>query len=221
MGQKSNPNGLRLGIIRNWESRWYSDDKKVPILVLEDFNIRNLIKKFYPKGIIGKIEIKRLKKSDSEQIEIDIYTSKIGLIQGAENKTKNNLIKKIEELIRKKIEINVFEIKMFEKNASLVAQNIAMQLENRVFFKVAQKMAVQKALKKGAKGVKISVSGRLGGAEIARRENISLGLVPLNTLRADIDYAFDEARTIYGVIGIQVWIFNDEILPIKNNNNNK
>ncbi|WCA22314.1 30S ribosomal protein S3 [Candidatus Phytoplasma oryzae] len=215
MGQKSNPNGLRLGIIRNWESRWYADDKKIPILILEDFRIRNFIKRFYPKGTIAKIDIKRLKKTDSEQIEIDIYTSKIGLVQGAENKTKQNLIKKIEDIIKKKIEINVFEIKIFEKNASLIAQNIAIQLENRIFFKVAQKIAAQKALKKGAKGVKISLSGRLGGVEIARRETVSLGLFPLNTLRADIDYAFYEAHTIYGVIGIKVWIFNDEILPNK------
>ncbi|WBL31260.1 30S ribosomal protein S3 [Candidatus Phytoplasma sacchari] len=221
MGQKTNPNGLRLGIIKNWKSRWYADDKKVPILILEDFNIRNLIKTFYPKGTISQIDIKRLKKSDSEQIEIDIYTSKIGIIQGAENKNKNNLVKKIEESINKKVEINVFEVKMPEKNSYLVAQNIATQLENRVYFKVAQKMAAQKAMKKGAKGVKISISGRLGGVEIARRETISLGLVPLNTLRADIDYAFYEANTVYGVIGIQIWIFNDEILPHKNQKNNK
>ncbi|RAM57780.1 30S ribosomal protein S3 [Candidatus Phytoplasma oryzae] len=218
MGQKSNPNGLRLGIIKNWESQWYADDKKVPFLIYEDFRIRNLIKKFYSKGTIAKVEIKRLKKADNEQIEINLYTSRIGIVQGSDNKTKQNLINKIEELIKKKIEINVFEVKICEKNASLAVQNMAMQIENRSFFKMVQKIAAQKALKKGAKGVKITISGRLGGAEIARRETISLGLVPLNTLRADIDYAFDEAHTIYGVIGIQMWIFHDEILPNKKRN---
>jgi small subunit ribosomal protein S3 len=217
MGQKSNPNGLRLGIIKNWESKWYADDKKVPILIYEDFQIRNLIKKFYPKSTISKIEIKRLKKSNNEQIEIDLYTSKIGIVQGTEN--KKNLIKKIETLIKKKIEMNFFEVKDFDKIASLVAQNISVQLENRIFFKVAQKIAAQKALKRGAKGVKIIISGRLGGAEIARKESFSLGSVPLNTLRADIDYAFETAHTHYGSLSVKVWIYNNEILNLKKNKN--
>ncbi|KND62786.1 30S ribosomal protein S3 [Candidatus Phytoplasma phoenicium] len=215
MGQKSNPNGLRLGIIQNWRSQWYAEDKQVPNLVYEDFKIRTLIKKFYIRGIISEIEIKRLKKSNSEEITINLFTSKIGLVQGADNKEKNKLLQKIEKTINKKILLNVFEVKTIDKIASLVAQNVAMQLQQRSYFRAVQKITTQKVLKSGAKGVKIILSGRLGGAEIARRETISLGLVPLNTFRADIDYAFEEAHTTYGVLGVQVWIFHGEVLPNK------
>ncbi|MDV3198139.1 MAG: 30S ribosomal protein S3 [Vigna little leaf phytoplasma] len=213
MGQKSNPNGLRLGIIRKWDSQWYAEDKQVPYLIYEDFCIRNLIKKFYNRGIISQIEIKRLKKSNSEELTIDLFTSKIGLIQGSENKEQKRLLQKIEQTINKKVIINVFEVKAIDKIASLVAQNIALQLQQRAYFRAVQKIAAQKVLKSSALGVKIIISGRLGGAEIARSETISLGLVPLNTLRADIDYAFEEAYTTYGVLGVKVWVFHGEVLP--------
>nr|QDE12519.1 ribosomal protein S3 ['Vitex negundo' witches'-broom phytoplasma]QQL95690.1 ribosomal protein S3 ['Ziziphus jujuba' witches'-broom phytoplasma]QQL95693.1 ribosomal protein S3 ['Ziziphus jujuba' witches'-broom phytoplasma]QQL95696.1 ribosomal protein S3 ['Vitex negundo' witches'-broom phytoplasma]QQL95699.1 ribosomal protein S3 ['Vitex negundo' witches'-broom phytoplasma] len=215
MGQKSNPNGLRLGIIRTWESKWYDVDKKVPFLVGGDFKIRTLIKNHYPKSTISQIEIKRLKKSNDEFIEIDLYTSKIGIIQGPENKNKNSLINEIEKLINKKVQINIFEVKAINKIAVLVAQNIAMQLQQRAFYKAVLKSAIQKALKSGVKGIKIIITGRLGGAEKARRDSISMGVVPLNTLRADIDYAFEEAHTTYGVLGVKVIINHGEVLPNK------
>ncbi|TVY12353.1 30S ribosomal protein S3 [Candidatus Phytoplasma pini] len=215
MGQKSNPIGLRLGIIHDWKSKWYSTNKQVPSLIYEDFRLRNLIKKHYPRGTISQINIERLKKQNSEQIEINLFTSKIGIIQGPENKSKNVLIKKVEDLIQKKININVFEVKTFDKIASLVAQNIALQLQQRAFFRMVQKTAAFKALKSGAQGVKIIISGRLGGSEIARKETIFLKLVPLNTFRADVDYAFEEAYTTYGVLGVKVWIYHGEVLPGK------
>nr|ABM55288.1 ribosomal protein S3 [Candidatus Phytoplasma fraxini] len=215
MGQKSNPNGLRLGIIRTWESKWYGEHKQVPALIVEDFRIRNLIKNHYSKVTISQIEIKRLKKSNDEFVEIELYTCKIGLVQGQENKNKINLIQKIEKLINKKVQINVFEVKAVNKIAVLVAQNIAMQLQQRAFYKAVQKNAMQKALRSGVKGIKIIITGRLGGAEKARQESVAMGVVPLNTLRADIDYAFEEAHTTYGVLGVKVIINHGEVLPNK------
>nr|QKO00456.1 ribosomal protein S3 [Candidatus Phytoplasma stylosanthis] len=216
MGQKSNPNGLRLGIIRNWESEWYSNDKQVPYFVVEDFKIRDLIKKNFSKGIISKIEIKRLKKTNDEIIQIQLYTSQIGIVQGQDNKNKEILINKIEKLINKKIEMNIFEVKAINKIASLLAQNIAIQLQQRAFYRQVQKAAIQRCLKSNVKGVKIIISGRLGGAEKARSESVSVGAVPLNTLRANIDYAFEEAHTNYGVLGIKVIINHGYILSNKN-----
>nr|BBA46835.1 ribosomal protein S3 [Candidatus Phytoplasma noviguineense]BBA46844.1 ribosomal protein S3 ['Musa sp.' banana wilt phytoplasma]BBA46838.1 ribosomal protein S3 [Candidatus Phytoplasma noviguineense]BBA46841.1 ribosomal protein S3 [Candidatus Phytoplasma noviguineense]BBA46847.1 ribosomal protein S3 ['Musa sp.' banana wilt phytoplasma] len=223
MGQKSNPNGLRIGINRSWESQWYADHKQVPVLIVEDFKIRNLIKQFYPKSSISHVKINRLKKSNNEHIEIDLYTSRIGIVQGPENKSKNTLIQKIEKMIQKKITINVFEVKKSDQIAVLVAQNIAVQLQKRAFFRAVQKIAVQKALKSGAKGIKVIISGRLGGAEIARRETVSLGLVPLNTFKANIDYGVEEAHTSYGVIGIQVWIYSgtNKVSIVKNDEKRK
>jgi small subunit ribosomal protein S3 len=213
MGQKSSPTGLRLGIIRTWDSKWYAEDKQVPNLILEDFQIRKLINKNYPKSTISRIEIQRFKTSNKEQIQIFLYTSKLGIIIGSENKEKNKLIQKIKDLIQKDIILNILEVKNPDKVAVLVAQNLAIQLEQRAFFRAAQKMTVQKVLKTGVKGVKIIISGRLGGAEIARRETLSKGLVPLHTLRADIDYAFEEAHTTYGVLGVKVLIYHGEVLP--------
>ncbi|MBP3059413.1 30S ribosomal protein S3 [Texas Phoenix palm phytoplasma] len=223
MGQKSNPIGLRLGINKNWESQWYAEYKQVPFFVIEDFRIRKLINNFYTKGIISKIVIKRLKKSNIDNIEIDLYTSKIGLVQSAEKKEKNVLIKKLEQLIKKKFNVNFFEVKSSEKIAILVAQNIALQLEKRAFFRSVQKIFSKRVLKSGAEGVKITISGRLGGAEIARRESISLGLVPLNTFKCDIDYGFSEAHTTFGVLGVQVLINNGikKTPTLKINNNIK
>nr|ABC49690.1 ribosomal protein S3 [Coconut lethal yellowing phytoplasma] len=221
MGQKSNPIGLRLGINKNWESQWYAEYKQVPFFVIEDFRIRKLINNFYSKGIISNIVIKRLKKSNIDNIEIDLYTSKIGIVQSAEKKEKNSLIKKLEQLIKKKFNVNFFEVKSSDKIAILVAQNIALQLEKRAFFRSVQKIFSKKVLKSGAKGVKIIISGRLVGPEIARRESISLGLVPLNTLKCDIDYGFSEAHTTFGVLGVQVLINNGNkktsILKINDN----
>ncbi|QTX02783.1 30S ribosomal protein S3 [Candidatus Phytoplasma luffae] len=213
MGQKSNPNGLRLGIIRNWDSEWYTNDKEVPILVVEDFKIRDLIKKSYPKGVVSKVIIKRLKKSNDDIIQIDLYITQIGIFQGSDNKNKEKLVKKINKLINKKVDINVFEIKAINKISSLVAQNIATQLQQRAFYRTVQKAAMQRCLKSGVKGVKIIISGRLGGAEKARQESVSMGAVPLNTLRSDIDYAFEEAHTTYGVVGVKVLINHGQVLP--------
>ncbi|MGE9276857.1 MAG: 30S ribosomal protein S3 [Candidatus Phytoplasma pruni] len=213
MGQKSSPIGLRLGIIRNWDSKWYAEDKQVPNLILEDYQIRNLINNHYSKATISRIEIQRFKKTNKEQIQIFLYTSKLGIVVGPENKEKNKLVEKIEKLIKKDIILNVLEVKNPDKVATLVAQNLAIQLEQRAFFRAAQKMTAQKVFKTGVKGVKIIISGRLGGAEIARQETLSKGLVPLHTLRADIDYAFEEAHTTYGVLGVKVWIYHGEVLP--------
>nr|QLG96949.1 ribosomal protein S3 [Candidatus Phytoplasma dypsidis] len=221
MGQKSNPNGLRIGINRSWESQWYAEYKKVPHLVVEDSRIRDLINKFYPKGTISSIEIKRMKKTNNENIEIDLYTSKVGLVKGSENKEQNSLIKKIENLIKKKITFNIFEVKSADKVASLVAQNIAAQLQKRAFFRAVQKIAAHKALKSGAKGIKIMISGRLGGSEIARQETVVLGLVPLNTFKANIDYGFAEAQTTYGILGVKTWIHNTKSDGITKYNNPK
>ncbi|MEZ0180043.1 30S ribosomal protein S3 ['Camptotheca acuminata' phytoplasma] len=215
MGQKSNPNGLRLGIIKNWESEWFTSYKKVPVLLVEDFKIRSLIRKTHSEGIISQIVIKRLKKSNDEVIQVDLYTSQMGIVQGTDSKNKKELIKKLEKLINKKIDVNVFEVKAVNKIASLVAQSIAIQLQQRAFYRSVQKAAIQRCLKSGVKGVKIIISGRLGGAEKARSESVAMGAVPLNTLRADIDYAFEEAHTTYGVLGVKVIINHGQVLPNK------
>nr|O66098.1 RecName: Full=Small ribosomal subunit protein uS3; AltName: Full=30S ribosomal protein S3 [Phytoplasma sp. STRAWB2]AAC13665.1 ribosomal protein S3 [Phytoplasma sp. STRAWB2] len=213
MGQKTNPNGLRLGIIRTWESQWYVNDKEIPNLIKEDFLIRKLINNFAKKSAISQIDIERLKEKNKNRITIFVHTAKPGVIIGKDGDTRNKLVVKLKELTQKEVNLNVLEVKNSDKIALLIAQNMAEQLENRMFFRRVQKMAIQKALKAGAKGVKTLISGRLGGAEIARSEGHAEGRVPLHTLRADIDYAAVEAHTTYGVLGIKVWIFHGEVLP--------
>ncbi|MDO8060158.1 30S ribosomal protein S3 [Candidatus Phytoplasma citri] len=206
MGQKSSPIVLRLSLLRNWASNWYSEDKKVPLLIHEDYNLRKFINNYYPLGTIARVEIQRFKKDNEENIEIFLHTPKIGVVIGADNKEKNKLVQEIYKLIKKNININVIEVKNPDKVASLIAQNIAAQLQQRAFFRAVKKMYIQKALKAGVKGIKISLKGRLSGAEIARTETTIKGILPLGTFRSKIDYAYVAAKTIHGVLGVKVWV---------------
>ncbi len=211
MGQKVSPVGLRIGINRDWESRWYAE-KDYADLLLEDIKIRKYLQEYYKNAAVSKIEIERSKN----RVKITVHTSKPGMVIGREGAVKDTAIKELQKLTNKTIFINIVEIKKPELDAQLVAQSIAEQLENRASFRRAQKSAISRVLKAGAKGCKTLVSGRLGGAEIARSEGYSEGNVPLHTLRADIDYAWAEALTTYGKLGVKVWIYKGEILPEKN-----
>ena len=212
MGQKVNPHGLRVGIIKEWDSKWYAEKDFADYLV-EDYKIREYLKKRLYAAGISKIEIERL----SERIRVTIYTAKPGIVigkGGAEiEKVKNDLSK----YIGKRVLIDIKEIKRPDRDAQLVAENIALQLENRVSFRRAMKSAMQRTMRSGALGIKTCVSGRLGGADIARSEFYSEGTIPLQTLRADIDYGFAEADTTYGKVGVKAWIYNGEVLPAKGN----
>lgn len=212
MGQKVSPIGLRIGIIRDWESKWYANKNEVPALLHEDLKIRQMIQEFYKKAYVSKIEIERTKT----RIMITIHSAKPGVVIGREGTTKSEIISLLEKETGKTVFLNVVEIKNPDLDAALVARNIAEQLENRASFRRVQKMAIQRAMKVGAKGIKTLVSGRLGGAEMARSEGYSEGTVPLHTLRADIDYATAEALTTYGKLGVKVWICKGEVLPSKN-----
>ena len=208
MGQKVNPNGLRIGIIRNWEARWFAG-RDFSDLLLEDVKIRDYIKeKCYAAGV-SKIEIERLAK----RVQITVHTAKPGIIIGRGGAGVEALRKELEKLTGKQIHINIQEIKVPELDAQLVAESIAAQLQKRTSFRRAMKQAMQRTMRAGAKGIRVAVSGRLGGAEIARREGYREGTVPLQTLRADIEYGFAEARTTYGRIGVKVWIYRGEVLP--------
>ena len=212
MGQKVNPHGLRVGIIKDWDSRWYADAEFSDYLV-EDYNIRKYLKKKLYAAGISKIEIERA----SDRVKVIIYTAKPGVVigkAGAEiEKTKAELSK----LTDKKVLIDIKEIKVPDRDAQLVAENIAQQLENRVSFRRAMKSCMGRCMKAGAKGIKTSCSGRLGGADMARTEFYSDGTIPLQTLRADIDYGFAEADTTYGKVGVKVWVYKGEVLPKKGN----
>ena len=212
MGQKVNPHGLRVGIIKDWDSRWYAESEFADYLV-EDYKIRKYLKdKLYSAGI-SKIEIERA----SDRVRVIVHTAKPGLIIGKGGAdievTKNELTK----MTDKKVSIDIKEIKRPDRDAQLVAENIAQQLENRVSFRRAMKSCMGRTMKAGALGIKAACSGRLGGADIARSEFYSEGTIPLQTLRADIDYGFAEADTTYGKIGVKVWIYKGEILPTKGN----
>ena len=211
MGQKVNPIGQRIGIILDWESRWYADKNDVADLLHEDIKIRELIYDLYKNASVSKIEIERSKN----RVIITVNTAKPGMVIGRNAETKKAVVEKLQKLTSKVVYLNVVEIKRAEIDALLVAENIAHQLENRASFRRVQKVAIQRALKAGAKGCKTLVSGRLGGAEMARSEGYSEGNVPLHTLRANIDYALAEAATTYGKLGIKVWIYKGEILPSK------
>ncbi|MDD2493102.1 MAG: 30S ribosomal protein S3, partial [Bacilli bacterium] len=189
MGQKVNPIGLRVGIIRDWESKWYASKLEVPTLLHEDFKIRETIQEFYKKAYVSKIEIERTKT----KIMLTIHTAKPGVVIGRDGAIKAQIVEKLQKMTGKTIFLSVVEIKNPDLDATLVARNMAEQLENRASFRRVQKMAIQRSMKAGAKGIKTSISGRLGGAEMARREGYSEGTVPLHTLRADIDYAIAEA----------------------------
>ncbi len=211
MGQKVNPIGQRIGIILDWESRWYADKNDVADLLHEDIKIRELIYDLYKNASVSKIEIERSKK----RVIITVNTAKPGMVIGRNAETKKAVVEKLQKLTNKTVYLNVVEIKRAEIDALLVAENIAHQLENRASFRRVQKVAIQRALKSGARGCKTLISGRLGGAEMARTEGYSEGNVPLHTLRANIDYALAEAKTTYGKLGVKVWIYKGEILPSK------
>ncbi len=211
MGQKVSPVGLRVGIIRDWDSRWYANKNDVADLLQEDIKIRELLEELYTNSAVSKIEIERLKN----RIILTVHTAKPGMVIGREGSVKNKVVAKLKQLTDKDIILNVVEVKKPELDAQLVADSIAQQLENRASFRRVQKMAIQRAMRAGARGCKTLVSGRLGGAEMARSEGYSEGNVPLHTLRADVDYATSEAMTTYGKLGVKVWIYKGEILPAK------
>ena len=218
MGQKVSPIGLRVGINRDWDSAWYADKTKVADLLLEDIRIREYLEEYYKKAQISRVIIERLKgvgKDHKDRIKITLHTARPGSVIGREAETKNAVVKELAFRTKKDIILNVVEIKRPELDATIVAKQIAEQLEARASFRRVQKMAIQRALKAGAKGVKTSISGRLAGAEMARSEGYLEGQVPLHTLRADIDYAVAEALTTYGKLGVKVWIYKGEILGIK------
>ena len=210
MGQKVNPNGLRVGIIRDWESRWYAD-KDYAELLHEDLKVREYITKRLSDASVSKVEIERA----ANRINISVHTAKPGMVIGKGGTEVEALRKALNQLTGKRVHINIIEIKRADLDAKLVAENIARQLENRVSFRRAQKQAIQRTMRSGAQGIKTQVSGRLGGADIARAEHYSEGTVPLHTLRADIDYAHAEADTTYGKLGVKVWIYRGEVLPTK------
>lgn len=209
MGQKVSPKGLRLGIIKDWDARWYADKKNFAAYLLEDVKIRQHIKnKLYNAGV-ARIYIERA----ANRIKIGIHTARPGIVIGRGGLEVEQLRRELERLTGKQVNINIVEIRSPELEAQLVAENVAAQIEKRVAFRRAMKQAVSRAMKAGAKGIKIAVAGRLAGAEIARTEWYSEGKVPLHTLRADIDYGFAEADTTYGKIGVKVWIYKGEVLP--------
>ncbi len=207
MGQKVNPIGLRLGIIKTWESRWYAG-KKYSDYIFEDYNIRRFIKKKLFHAGISRIEIER----SAKRVRLRIYTARPGIVIGKKGSEIELLKKDLEKLVSQEVLIDIQEVRKPEINAQLVAENVALQIERRVAFRRAMKRGVSSAMRFGAQGVKIICSGRLGGAEMARTEWYREGRVPLHTLRADIDYGFIEAKTTYGIIGVKVFIFNGEVL---------
>jgi small subunit ribosomal protein S3 len=209
LGQKVHPLGFRLGVIRTWDAKWYAD-KDYGELLYEDLKLRKYLKKRLYNAGISKIEIRRA-VDRSKKATIDIYAARPGIIIGKKGADVENLRKTLERMTGKEINLNIKEVKRVEMDAQLVAENVATQLERRVAFRRAMKRSVSAAMKFGAKGIKIACAGRLGGAEMARREWYSEGRVPLQTLRADIDYGFAEAKTTYGVIGVKVWIYKGDI----------
>lgn len=213
MGQKVNPHGLRVGIIKDWSSTWYADKKEFSDKLVEDYKIRKYLKNLLKSSGIDKLTIER----KGEKVKVNIFTAKPGMIIGKGGAAIEELKKNISKLINKQIDLNIVEVKDVDLSATLVAENIAGQLERRISFRKAMKQSMQKTMKMRALGIKTAVSGRLGGAEIARTEHYSEGTIPLQTLRADIDYGFAEAKTTFGIIGVKVWIYKGEVLPVKNN----
>ena len=211
MGQKMDPRGLRFGVINDWNSRWYADAKHFGDYVVEDNKIRTFIKKKLYVAGISKIEIERTPKF----VKINVFTAKPGIVIGKGGNLSEQLKAEVEKLINKQINLNIIEVKDVDVNAQLVAENIAAQLERRISFRRAMKQCMQRTMRAGALGIKTACSGRLGGADMARTEFYKEGTVPLQTLRADIDYGFAEANTTYGKVGVKVWIYKGEILPSK------
>ena len=208
MGQKVNPHGMRVGVIKNWDSRWFAKDNVFGDTLVEDYNLRKYLKKTLRAAGVPKIEIER----DASRVRLHIHCAKPGMVIGRNGSEIEKLRAKCQEMLGKPVIINIVEIKNPDLNATLVAENIAAQLEKRVSFRRAMKLAIGRAMRIGAKGIKTQVSGRLGGAEIARTEQYHEGTIPLQTLRADIDYGFAEAATTYGRIGVKVWLYKGEVL---------
>lgn len=212
MGQKVNPHGLRVGVIKDWNAKWYANKADFANNLVEDNKIRKFVKKELFAAGISKIEIERAAK----RVKLNIYTAKPGVVIGKGGAGIEALKTKVSKIVTEKnVLINIVEVKNAESDAQLMAENIAAQLEKRVSFRRAMKQTIQRAMKRGVKGVKTSCSGRLGGAEMARTEQYHEGTIPLQTLRADIDYGFAEADTTYGKIGVKVWVYNGEVLPTK------
>ena len=212
MGQKVHPHGLRVGVIKDWDAKWYADNRNFADNLVEDNKIREYVKSTLFSAGISKIEIERAAK----RVKLNIFTAKPGMIIGKGGAGIETLKKGIEGFVKEKnILINIVEVKNTEQNAQLMAENIAAQLEKRISFRRAMKQTIQRAMRSGTKGVKTACSGRLGGAEIARTEQYHEGTIPLQTLRADIDYGFAEADTTYGKIGVKVWVYRGEVLPTK------
>mgnify|MGYP006343370399 CR=1 FL=1 len=211
MGQKMNPHGLRVGVIKDWNSKWYADSKNFSDYLVEDHKIREYVKKKLFVSGISKIEIERTAKF----VRVNVYTAKPGLVIGKGGAIAETLKNELSKMINKEVNLNIVEVKDIDLDAQLVAENIAAQLERRISFRRAMKQCMQKTMKAGALGIKTAVSGRLGGADMARTEFYKEGNIPLQTLRADIDYGFAEADTTYGKIGVKVWIYKGEVLPTK------
>jgi small subunit ribosomal protein S3 len=208
MGQKVNPHGLRVGVIKNWDSRWFAKDNVFGDTLVEDYKLRNYLLKFLEPAGVPKVEIER----DASRVRIFIHCAKPGIVIGRGGAEIDKLKETCQKMLGRPVIINIVEIKNPDLNAQLVAASVATQLEKRTSFRRAMKMSIGRAMKFGAKGIKIQVSGRLGGAEIARSETYHEGTIPLQTLRADIDYGFAEAKTTYGRIGVKVWLYNGEVL---------
>ena len=213
MGQKVNPHGLRVGVIKNWDSRWFESDEKFGDTLVSDYNIRKYLKKKLQAAGVPKIEIER----DRARVRVFVHCAKPGMVIGKKGEDIEKLKVELEAMVGKPVVVNVVEIRNPDANAQLVAESIASQLERRIGFRRAMKQSIGRTMRLGAKGIKISCSGRLGGAEIARTEHYHEGTIPLQTLRADIDYGFWEANTTYGKIGIKVWIYKGEVLADNGN----
>jgi len=216
MGQKTHPHGVRVGIIKSWDSKWYADKKTFGDNLVEDNKIRKFVKKKLFASGVSKIEIERT----AGKIKVKVNTAKPGIVIGKGGNLVEILRNELQKMTAKEVAVDIIEVKNPEVNAQLVAENIAGQIENRVAFRRAMKQAMSRAMKQGAKGIKTSASGRLAGAEIARTEHYHEGTIPLQTLRADIDYGFYEADTTYGKIGVKVWIYKGQVLPTNKNKKN-
>ncbi|MBR4514699.1 MAG: 30S ribosomal protein S3 [Lachnospiraceae bacterium] len=214
MGQKVNPHGLRVGIIKDWDSKWYAETKNGEFAdnLVEDYKIREYIKKKLYQANIAKVEIERT----ADRVKVNVHTAKPGVVIGKGGAGIEKIKGEVQKLTKKKLFIEILEVKKPDLNAQLVAENIAEQLEARISFRRAMKSCMGRAMKAGAQGIKAACSGRLGGADMARTEFYSEGTIPLQTLRADIDYGFAEADTTYGKVGVKTWIYHGEVLPVKN-----
>lgn len=213
MGQKVNPHGIRVGVIKDWDSRWFAKDNVFGDTLVEDYNLRKVLKKQLAAAGVPKIEIER----DASKVRVHIHCAKPGMVIGKGGAEIEKVKAEVQKLTSKKIVVDIKEVKRPDRDAQLVAENIALQLENRVSFRRAMKSCMGRSMKSGIKGIKTAVAGRVGGADIARTEFYSEGTIPLQTLRADIDYGFAEADTTYGKLGVKVWIYKGEVLPTKGN----